>query len=128
MEGEIFGPILPILVYENESDIDSVIAKHEKPLALYVFSENPTFQKQIIQNHSFGGGCINDTMIHFANKRLPFGGVGHSGIGAYHGRLSFDTFSHQKSIVKKANWLDLPMRYAPYKEKLPTIKKILKWL
>jgi aldehyde dehydrogenase (NAD+) len=128
MEGEIFGPILPILVYENESDIDSVIAKHEKPLALYVFSENPIFQKQIIQNHSFGGGCINDTMIHFANKRLPFGGVGHSGIGAYHGRLSFDTFSHQKSIVKKANWLDLPMRYAPYKEKLPTIKKILKWL
>ena len=128
MEGEIFGPILPILTYENESDIDSVIAKHEKPLALYVFSENPSFHKQIIQNHSFGGGCINDTMIHFANKRLPFGGVGHSGMGAYHGILGFDTFSHQKSIVKKANWLDLSLRYAPYKDKLPIIKKILKWL
>ncbi|MBC7845435.1 MAG: aldehyde dehydrogenase [Flavobacterium sp.] len=128
MQEEIFGPILPILTYENEADIDAIITKYEKPLALYIFTENPSFYRRIIQNHSFGGGCINDTMIHFANKRLPFGGVGHSGIGAYHGSLSFDTFSHQKSIVKKANWLDLPMRYAPYKDKLPIIKKILKWL
>lgn len=128
MQEEIFGPLLPILTYENETNIDSVIAKYEKPLALYVFTENPSFYKRIIQNHSFGGGCINDTMIHFANKRLPFGGVGHSGIGAYHGNLSFNTFSHQKSIVKKANWLDLPLRYAPYKDKLASIKKILKWL
>ena len=128
MQGEIFGPLLPILTYENEANIDSVIAKYEKPLALYVFTENPSFYKRIIENHSFGGGCINDTMIHFANKRLPFGGVGHSGIGAYHGKLSFYTFSHQKSIVKKANWLDLPLRYAPYKDKLASIKKILKWL
>ncbi len=128
MQEEIFGPILPILVYENETEIDSVITKHEKPLALYVFTENPNFYRRIIQNHSFGGGCINDTVIHFANKRLPFGGVGHSGMGAYHGKLSFDTFSHTKSIVKKANWLDLPMRYAPYIDKLPTIKRMLKWL
>ena len=128
MQEEIFGPLLPILVYENEAEIDSIITKYEKPLALYIFSENPGFYRRIIQNHSFGGGCINDTMIHFANKRLPFGGVGHSGIGAYHGSLSFDTFSHTKSIVKKANWLDLPLRYAPYKDKLPSIKKILKWL
>lgn len=127
MQEEIFGPILPILTYKKEAEIDTIISKFEKPLALYVFTENPAFHKRIIQNHSFGGGCINDTMIHFANKRLPFGGVGHSGIGAYHGNLSFDTFSHHKSIVKKANWLDLPMRYAPYKDKLPTIKKILKW-
>lgn len=128
MQGEIFGPLLPILTYENEANIDSVLAKYEKPLALYVFTENPSFYKRIIENHSFGGGCINDTMIHFANKRLPFGGVGHSGIGAYHGKLSFYTFSHQKSMVKKANWLDLPLRYAPYKDKLASIKKILKWL
>jgi aldehyde dehydrogenase (NAD+) len=128
MKDEIFGPILPILTYENEDDIDAVISKYEKPLALYVFTENHSFSKQIIQNYSFGGGCVNDTMIHFANKRLPFGGVGHSGIGAYHGSLSFDTFSHKKSIVKKANWLDLPFRYAPYKDKLTSIKKILKWL
>ncbi|WP_281298687.1 aldehyde dehydrogenase [Flavobacterium limnophilum] len=128
MQEEIFGPILPILVYEKETEIDVLIAKHEKPLALYIFTENPSFYRRIIESHSFGGGCVNDTMIHFANKRLPFGGVGHSGMGAYHGKMSFDTFSHQKSIVKKANWLDLPMRYAPYKDKLPTIKKILKWL
>ena len=128
MQEEIFGPILPILTYKKESEIAAVISRFEKPLALYVFSENPGFQKRIIQNYSFGGGCVNDTIIHFANKRLPFGGVGHSGIGAYHGNLSFNTFSHQKSIVKKANWLDLPLRYAPYQDKLATIRKILKWL
>ena len=128
MKEEIFGPILPILTYKNETEIDAIISRFEKPLALYIFTENHAFSKQIIQKYSFGGGCINDTMIHFANKRLPFGGVGHSGIGAYHGEMSFDTFSHKKSIVKKANWLDLPMRYAPYTDKLPIIKKILKWL
>ena len=128
MQAEIFGPLLPILTYENESEIDSIISRYEKPLALYVFTENHAFSRKLIQNYSFGGGCINDTMVHFSNKRLPFGGVGHSGIGAYHGRLSFDLFSHKKSIVKKANWLDLPLRYAPYKDKLTTIKKVLKWL
>lgn len=128
MKEEIFGPLLPILTYKKESEIAAVITKFEKPLALYIFTENPSFYRRIIESHSFGGGCINDTMVHFANNRLPFGGVGHSGMGAYHGKLSFDIFSHQKSIVKKANWLDLPMRYSPYKDKLPTIKKILKWL
>jgi aldehyde dehydrogenase (NAD+) len=128
MKEEIFGPILPILTYKNETEIDTIISSFEKPLALYIFTENHAFSKQIIEKYSFGGGCINDTIVHFSNKRLPFGGVGHSGIGAYHGSLSFDTFSHQKSIVKKANWLDLPMRYAPYKDKLQTIKKVLKWL
>jgi aldehyde dehydrogenase (NAD+) len=128
MKDEIFGPILPILVYNQEIEIEAIISKYEKPLALYVFTENKSFSKKIIQKHSFGGGCINDTMIHFANKRLPFGGVGHSGIGAYHGSLGFDTFSHKKSIVKKANWLDVQLRYAPYKDKLPSIKKMLKWL
>jgi aldehyde dehydrogenase (NAD+) len=92
-----------------------------------VFTENKKLAEKMIQNFSFGGGCINDTVIHFSNKRLPFGGVGHSGIGAYHGKSSFLTFSHQKGIVKKANWLDLPLRYAPYNEKLKIIKKILKW-
>lgn len=128
MKTEIFGPILPILTYENETDIATVINSFEKPLSLYVFTDNKKFAQKIIQNYSFGGGCINDTVVHFSNKRLPFGGVGHSGIGAYHGRLSFDTFSHRKGIVKKANWLDLPMRYAPYKDKLASIKKLLKWL
>jgi len=119
---------LPILSYEEEAELNTIISKYEKPLALYVFSENRIFTKKIIQNFSFGGGCINDTVVHFSNKRLPFGGVGHSGIGAYHGKLSFDTFSNKKGIVKKANWLDLSMRYAPYEGKLKSIKKLLKWL
>lgn len=128
MKEEIFGPLLPILSYENEEDINTIISKYEKPLALYIFTETHSFAQKMIQKYSFGGGCINDTVIHFSNKRLPFGGVGHSGIGAYHGSLSFDTFSHKKGIVKKANWLDLPMRYAPYNDKLKTIRKLLKWM
>jgi len=128
MRDEIFGPILPILTYENHNDIDAVISNYEKPLALYIFTENRIFSKQMIEKYSFGGGCVNDTMVHFSNKRLPFGGVGHSGIGAYHGRLSFDTFSHKKSILIKSNLLDLPFRYAPYKDKLATIKKIVNWM
>ena len=128
MKDEIFGPLLPILSYENDAEINTVISKYEKPLSLYVFTEDKKFAQKIIKQYSFGGGCINDTVVHFSNKRLPFGGVGHSGIGAYHGRLSFDTFSHKKAIVKKANWLDLPMRYAPYKDKLNSIQKLLKWL
>ena len=128
MKEEIFGPLLPILTYNNDSDLDRIISKYEKPLALYVFSDNFTFSEKIIQKYSFGGGCVNDTVIHFSNKRLPFGGVGHSGIGAYHGSLNFDTFSHKKGIVKKANWLDLPLRYAPYNNNLIYIKKLIKWL
>lgn len=128
MKEEIFGPILPILSYTNDNDLKGIISKFEKPLSLYVFTQDSTFAEKIIQEYSFGGGCINDTVIHFSNRRLPFGGVGNSGIGAYHGRLSFDTFSHKKAIVKKANWLDIPFRYAPYKNKLKMIKKILKWI
>jgi aldehyde dehydrogenase (NAD+) len=128
MQDEIFGPLLPIITYHNESEIDTIIAKHEKPLALYVFSERNNFCDTIISKHSFGGGCINDTMVHFSNNKLPFGGVGHSGIGAYHGQLSFDIFSHHKAVVKKATWIDLPLRYAPYKGKLTIVKKILNWL
>lgn len=128
MKEEIFGPLLPILSYQSEADLHAIISRYEKPLSLYVFTKNTTFAEKIIQDYSFGGGCVNDTVVHFSNKRLPFGGVGHSGIGAYHGTLSFDTFSHKKAIVKKAYWLDLPMRYAPYKNKLTTIKKLLKWI
>ncbi|MGE6354215.1 aldehyde dehydrogenase [Flavobacterium sp. NPDC079362] len=128
MNEEIFGPILPILTYETQTDIDTIINRYEKPLAFYIFSENKSFAKKLIKTYSFGGGCINDTVIHFSNKRLPFGGVGYSGMGAYHGQLSFDVFSHHKAVVKKGNWLDLPMRYAPYKGKLSSIKKVLDWM
>lgn len=128
MQDEIFGPVLPIISYKEESEIEKIISKYEKPLSLYVFSNNTKWAKSIVKKYSFGGGCINDTVVHFSNKRLPFGGVGYSGIGAYHGRLSFETFSHKKSIVNKSTWLDLPMRYAPYKGKLKTLKKLLNWL
>lgn len=127
MEEEIFGPILPIISYESEADLERIISRYEKPLSLYVFTNNTSFAKKIITQFSFGGGCINDTLIHFVNKRLPFGGVGHSGIGAYHGKRSFDLFSHRKAVVKKANWLDIPTRYAPYQGKVNAIKKLLKW-
>jgi aldehyde dehydrogenase (NAD+) len=127
MKGEIFGPILPVLSYTNENDINTIILKYDKPLSLYVFSTNKTFAKKMIAAYSFGGGVINDTIIHFSNHRLPFGGVGYSGIGAYHGKRTFDTFSHKKAIVKKGNWLDLPLRYAPYKGKIKLIKFFLKY-
>ena len=128
MKEEIFGPILPILSYESKSDIEKIISSFEKPLSLYLFSQNKSFINEVLQKYSFGGGCINDTVIHLANNRLPFGGVGNSGMGAYHGKLSFDIFSHKKAIVKKGTWLDLQIRYAPYKDKLKTIQKVLKWL
>ncbi|RTY99493.1 aldehyde dehydrogenase [Flavobacterium sp. RSP49] len=128
MTEEIFGPILPILSYHSEADIEKIILSFEKPLSLYLFSQNKSFIAEVLQKYSFGGGCINDTVIHLANNRLPFGGVGTSGMGAYHGKRSFDTFSHKKAIVKRGTWLDLPIRYAPYKDKLKTFQKILKWM
>ncbi|WP_412475982.1 aldehyde dehydrogenase [Flavobacterium sp. TBRC 19031] len=127
MQEEIFGPILPILSYNSEADLEKIILSYEKPLSLYVFTKENSFAEKTITRFSFGGGCINDTVIHFANKRLPFGGVGYSGIGAYHGKLSFELFSHQKPIVKKGTWLDIPIRYAPYEGKLSGLKKMLKW-
>ena len=127
MKDEIFGPILPIISYQNETEIEAIISKYEKPLALYVFSTNSKWAKEMMTKYSFGGGCINDTIIHFSNDKLPFGGVGNSGIGAYHGKLNFDTFSHKKGIVKKGLWLDLTLRYAPYQNKLKTLKKLLNW-
>jgi aldehyde dehydrogenase (NAD+) len=127
MKGEIFGPILPIISYSNLDDIDKIITKYEKPLSLYLFSNKRSFLEKIIGTYSFGGGAINDTVIHFANPKLPFGGVGLSGMGSYHGKHTFYTFSHKKPIVKKGNWLDLPLRYAPYKGKSKMIKFFLKY-
>ncbi|MGX1928587.1 aldehyde dehydrogenase [Flagellimonas sp. 2504JD4-2] len=124
MEGEIFGPILPIFSYKNQSDIDEIVKRYEKPLAAYIFSNKRASQKEFIARYGFGGGAINDTVIQVANKKLPFGGVGHSGIGAYHGKTSFDVFSHKKAIVKRGNWIDPPIRYAPYR--LP--ERIAKWV
>ncbi len=127
MEEEIFGPILPILSYNTIEEAIDFIKKREKPLACYLFTKNRKVQKQVLQEVSFGGGCINDTIIHLASNHLGFGGVGNSGMGAYHGKKSFETFSHQKGIVKKYTWIDLPMRYMPYtKAKLKMVKMFLK--
>ncbi len=127
MQEEIFGPILPILTYDKPDDAIRFIREREKPLALYLFTESKAFEKRILQEVSFGGGCINDTIIHLATHHMPFGGVGHSGMGSYHGKKSFDAFTHEKSIVKKSSSVDLPVRYHPYTEKkLKMLKKFLK--
>ena len=114
MEDEIFGPVLPILTYADSTELDKYLNHYSKPLALYVFSKRKSFQKKMMSNYSFGGGTINDTVVHISNKNLPFGGVGHSGMGGYHGKHSFELFSHKKSISKRGTWLDLPLRYPPY--------------
>jgi aldehyde dehydrogenase (NAD+) len=128
MQNEIFGPLLPIISYQNDSEFKAIIESYEKPLSLYVFTERNHFANDVMNQFSFGGGCINDTIMHIANKQLPFGGVGYSGMGAYHGKYSFDTFSHKKSISKKGTWLDVPLRYAPYKDKVTSLRKLFKWL
>lgn len=128
MQDEIFGPVLPVISYENESEIDTILARYDKPLALYVFSTRKVFVDGILGRHSFGGACVNDTVVQFGNGRLPFGGVGQSGYGAYHGKHSFDTFTHQKPVVRRANWLDIPIRYAPYGNKINLVKKLFNWL
>lgn len=128
MKDEIFGPLLPILSYKSEEELGNILSKYEKPLALYVFSTSKSFIENCLSKYSFGGGCVNDIAIHLANRNLPFGGVGQSGMGAYHGKFSFDTFSNHKSIVKKGNWLDIPIRYAPYRNKISWVRKLLNWL
>jgi len=127
MQEEIFGPILPIISYEDESEISEIIHNYSKPLALYIFSEDKTFNKQCLERFSFGGGVINDVVTHIVNSKLPFGGVGDSGNGSYHGKTSFETFSHAKSISKRGTWLDLPFRYAPYKNRADLFRKILNY-
>ena len=117
MQEEIFGPILPMITYENIEECIDYIVKQPKPLALYLFTKNAEVEKQVLNKCSFGGGCINDTIIHLATSHMGFGGVGNSGMGSYHGKKSFDTFTHYRSIVKKANWLDIPIRYRPYSKR-----------
>lgn len=127
MQEEIFGPVLPVISFKRMEEIVPRINAGEKPLALYLFSRRASAQELILEKVPFGGGCINDTIIHLASDRLPFGGVGHSGMGAYHGKYSFDTFTHEKSVVSKANWLDIPVRYAPFSQKkLKLIRKLMK--
>lgn len=125
MEDEIFGPILPVLEYTDLTDAIAKINDRPKPLALYLFSKNKEKQQRVLQETSSGGVCINDTVMQVGVSELPFGGVGNSGIGSYHGKASFDTFSHQKSVLKRSFLLDLDWRYAPYQGKLDLLKKII---
>ncbi|MDJ0621024.1 MAG: aldehyde dehydrogenase [Calothrix sp. MO_192.B10] len=127
MQEEIFGPILPVITYTDISVAIATINQHPQPLALYLFSRNQNIQKQVLKSTSSGGVCINDTMMHFSLPSLPFGGVGNSGIGKYHGKASFDTFSHYKSTYKNPFWLDINWRYPPYKGKLSFLKQLLRF-
>ena len=118
MQDEIFGPVLPILTYGDIHEVYGMLADKPKPLALYIFSENKQTIREITERCRYGGGCINDVVIHLATSNMGFGGVGESGMGAYHGKTGFDAFSHTKSILDKKTWMDLPMRYPPYKRGL----------
>ncbi|MDF2558231.1 MAG: NAD-dependent aldehyde dehydrogenase [Bacillales bacterium] len=124
MQEEIFGPILPVISFKVIDDAFQIILNRSKPLALYGFTTDKTIKKRIIQELSFGGGCINETLMHLATPYMPFGGIGDSGFGSCHGKFGFDTFTHYKSVLQKSNAFDIPLRYAPYKNKLSILKKL----
>ncbi|MBQ8792378.1 MAG: aldehyde dehydrogenase family protein, partial [Clostridia bacterium] len=113
MQAEVFGPILPIVTFDNLNEAIKNVRERNKPLALYIFSSSKKNQDKVLASCDFGGGCVNDCVIHLATSKLGFGGIKQSGMGSYHGKVGFDTFSHYKSIVNKRTWLDLPMRYQP---------------
>ncbi|MCM0649561.1 aldehyde dehydrogenase [Clostridium swellfunianum] len=126
MKDEIFGPILPILEYNDLQEAINIINERPKPLALYLFTEDSAVEHKVLNSVSFGGGCVNDTISHVASPYMPFGGVGNSGIGGYHGEESFKTFSHRKSILKKSTAFDMNIIYPPYKNKVTLVRKLLK--
>ena len=116
MQEEIFGPLMPILTFTDLNDVIDTVNRHDSPLALYIFAQDKTAIETVTACCAFGGGCVNDVIIHLATSNMGFGGVGESGMGAYHGKTGFDTFTHYKSIVDKKTWIDLPMRYQPYQK------------
>jgi aldehyde dehydrogenase (NAD+) len=126
MQEEIFGAVLPLMTFNNIDQVISDIKAHAKPLALYLFTKDSTVEDKVLNLVPFGGGCVNDTLMHIANHHLPFGGVGASGMGAYHGEFSFYTFSHAKAILKRGTWIDVPVRYPPYTpQKLAILRKMM---
>ncbi len=126
MQQEIFGPIFPVITYNNAEEIINRVNSRPRPLALYVFSKNRHFCKALVENIPAGGVTVNDTLMHIVSNKLPFGGVGNSGIGKYHGYYSFQTFSNAKPVVRRGTWLDVPVRYAPYGKKLKIIKYLMR--
>ncbi|MGB0790389.1 MAG: aldehyde dehydrogenase [Flavobacteriaceae bacterium] len=125
MQEEIFGPVLPVISYTDSNEMDQWLRSHPNPLAFYVFSKNKSFAEKLLTTYSFGQAAVNDTIMMIAENSLPFGGVGNSGYGSYHGKYGFDTFSREKPVLYRATWLDLPLRYAPYKGKLKALKALL---
>ena len=126
MQEEIFGPIMPVIGYDSLDEVLSQVKHRPKPLACYMFGTQKEYFTQICSQISFGGGCINDVIMHLANHHLPFGGVGNSGMGNYHGFYSFQTFSHEKAVMQSYHLLDVPLRYAPFsKQNLRLLKKFL---
>jgi len=127
MNEEIFGPVLPIIPYDHLENAICYIQNRPKPLALYLFTRDPNVEHMVMNQVSFGGGCINDTVLHVSGAEIPFSGVGMSGMGgAYHGKAGFDTFSHKKVILKQSNEIELPLRYAPYKKKLKWVRTLMR--
>ena len=126
MQAEIFGPILPVVTYGGMSEMIQQVNSRPRPLALYLFTEDRGKAKAVMNRVSFGGGCINDTLIHFASPYLPFGGVGNSGMGSYHGKFGFDAFSHRKGVMKNTFLVDLPFRYPPFFRHIKLLKKVLR--
>lgn len=126
MKEEIFGPILPILEYSSLNEVITSIRNNGKPLALYVFTKCKEVERQVLEKLSFGGGCVNDTIMHLTSPHLPFGGVGSSGMGSYHGKASFDTFSHKKSVLKSSSYFDIKLKYPPYGNKVKLLRNIIK--
>jgi aldehyde dehydrogenase (NAD+) len=126
MEEEIFGPILPVLEYEKLDDALAVIKQRPNPLACYVFTNDPATEERVIAEVPFGGGCVNNALIHLANPNLPFGGIGESGMGQYHGQDSFETFSHRKSVVRSSFLMDVKLKYPPYKGRVGLIRRLMR--
>lgn len=126
MQEEIFGPILPVIAFDQLSEAIRQIRQHSYPLSLYVFSKRASTRKVLEEQVRFGGGCINNTLVHLTNPELPFGGVGHSGMGHYHGKYSFEAFTHPKGIMRTATWLDVPVKYPPFKNKMKYVKMLVK--
>jgi aldehyde dehydrogenase (NAD+) len=126
MNDEIFGPIVPVIAFNTREEAKAIIDRHPNPLAFYVFTSDNKKEKWWLEQVPFGGGCVNNASWHLTNHNLPFGGRGNSGIGHYHGKHSFDTFSHHKAIMKTPTWFDPAIKYPPFKGKLGLFKKIIR--
>jgi aldehyde dehydrogenase (NAD+) len=128
MQEEIFGPLLPLIEYDNIDDAIAFVNQRPRPLALYCFSENKKIQDKVLRETSSGGGCINDTVSHIGSQELPFGGIGESGMGGYHGKASFDTFTHQRGILFRSNLVDIPLRYPPYRDRVSLLQLLFRFI